>query len=250
MTKVPPDLLEPTPRFVILELTTRCNLRCLYCALSQPSFHGRDLEFDRDAMIAELARIGVRNVQISGHGEATIVPQWHVIARSLQDAGIRIQLTTNLAKQLSAEELAVFTRMQCITLSCDTVDPELFHKLRRPARFDQMTANLARLKSVLAPRGPERPFLAINCTLSDRVIDGLPALLTWARDNEFDAVSLVNLFEYPAVDPDFPVRHPKHADPAHANQRIREAAQLARELGLEFNVMDGLSAELEAAVQR
>lgn len=248
MNPAPLDLLAPVPRFVILELTTRCNLRCLYCALSQPEFHGRDLDFDREAMIAELARLGVHNVQISGHGEATVVPRWHVVARALQDAGIRIQLTTNLAKRLSDEELAVFAVMQCITVSCDTVDPELFHKLRRPARFDQMLTNLARLKSVLAPRGPGRPFLAINCTFSDRVVDGLPALLRWARDNEFDAVSLVNLFEYPAVIPDFPVRHPKHVDPARAIQRIHEGATLARELGLEFNVMDGLSAELEAVV--
>ena len=246
---VPVDLLAPVPRFVMLELTTRCNLRCLYCALSQPEFHGRDLDFDRDAMIAELARLGVRNVQISGHGEATIVPGWHVVARALQAADIRIQLTTNLTKKLSAEELDVFAKMQAITLSCDTVDPETFHRLRRPARLEQVRANLARLKAHLPPRGSGRPFMAVNCTYSDRVVDGLPELLAWARAEDFDAVSLVNLFEYPTVEADYPVRHPKNADPARAIRRIHEAAAIARELGLEFNVMDGLIAELEEAVQ-
>jgi MoaA/NifB/PqqE/SkfB family radical SAM enzyme len=245
-----PALLAPLPGFLILELTTRCQLRCLYCALSQPGFHGRDLEFDRERLLAELDELGIRHVQVSGHGEATIVPGWHLVAAALQDAGIRVQLTTNLAKRLAPEELAVFRRLQCITVSCDTVDPVLFERLRRPAKFERMEENLARLLEQLPARGAERPHLAINCTYSAPVVDGLPELLRWGSARGFDAVSLVNLFEYPAVDPAFPVLHPARVDPARALQRIGEAAALARELGLEFHVMDGLHTELEEALAR
>ena len=63
-------------------------------------------------------------------------------------------------------------------------------------------------------------------------------------------MSLVNLIEYPTVDPDFPVRHPAKVDPRHAWTRIAEAQVLAPELGLGFFVMDGLFSALEEALAR
>jgi MoaA/NifB/PqqE/SkfB family radical SAM enzyme len=243
-------MLQALPGFLILELTTRCNLRCLYCALAQPDFHGRDLEFDPAQIVRQVLELGIRAVQVSGHGEATIVPGWHKVARAFQDAGVTVQLTTNLSKRLSPAELEAMALMQCITVSCDTVDAELFARLRRPARFERMVENLVRLRAHLPARGEGRPHLAINCTFSDRVVDGLPDLMHWAAREEFDALSLVNLFEYPAVEPDFPVRHPASVDPARAWARIAEAQALAPKLGLEFHVMDGLVSALEEALAR
>ncbi|HTF89753.1 MAG TPA: radical SAM protein [Planctomycetota bacterium] len=242
-----PTLLEPLPGFLILELTTRCNLKCLYCAVSQPGYIGRDLQVDMPATLEAIRELGVGEVQLSAHGEATLVPGWHDIARALEDAGLRVLLTTNLSKRFSPEELAAFARMQTIAVSIDTVNPELFARLRRPARFERLCENLAHLRAHIPARGAARPYLAVNCTVSEHVIDGLSDLVRWAAREEFDAVSLVNLVVYPTVDPEFPVRHPARVDPARATARIDEAQALAHQLGLAFNVMEGLRTALAEA---
>src|SRR5213079_2481089 len=37
-----------------LEFTSRCNLRCVYCAVSQPTYSGRDLEHEQlESIIAD-----------------------------------------------------------------------------------------------------------------------------------------------------------------------------------------------------
>ncbi|MEO6708728.1 MAG: radical SAM protein [Planctomycetota bacterium] len=242
-----PTLLEPLPGFLILELTTRCNLRCVYCAVSQPEYVGRDLQLDVASTLAAIRELGVGEVQLSAHGEATLVPGWHDIARALEDAGLRVLLTTNLSKRFSLEELAALARMQTIAVSIDTADPELFARLRRPARFERLCENLAHLRAHLPPRTAARPYLAVNCTFSEPVVDGLPELVRWAAREEFDAVSLVNLVVYPTVDPGFPVQHPARVDAERAAARIDEAQAIAHQLGLAFNVMDGLRSALEEA---
>jgi molybdenum cofactor biosynthesis enzyme MoaA len=249
---MPSDSLRPLTEFVIIELTTRCNLRCVYCALSQPEFHGQDLAFDRAAIVDGLRRAGVSRVQISGHGESTIVSGWHEFSRLLRDAGFAVEVTTNLSKVLAPEELVELSAMRSITMSCDTVDPELFARLRRPAKLERVEENVARLLSRLPPRGEGRPYLAINCTLNDRVvgIEGVQGLVRWASAREFDCVSLVNLVDYPSVDPNFPVRHPADVDPKAAIAEIEAARRLACELDVDFNVMGGLDFRLEEALQR
>lgn len=249
MSEHAPDLLAPCPGFAILELSSRCNLGCAYCGVSQPGYAGRDLSVDPVQVIAELRTLGVSSVLISGNGESTVAPGWHLVAEALLDAGIAIRMTTNLARRPTDSELAVFARMEAITVSCDTVDAELFARLRPPARFADICANLAALRAALPPRGTPRPALAVHCVFTDRVVDGIADLVRWAAREELDTVALVNLFEYPDLDPDFPLRHPARVDAGHAARRIDEARSLAEELGITFHVMPGLHADLEEALE-
>jgi len=244
------DLLAPVPGFAILELSSRCNLRCTYCGVSQPGYAGLDLALDPAEVIAQLRALGVTSALISGNGESTVAPGWHRVAEALLDAGIAIRMTTNLARRASGAELAVLARMDAITVSCDTVDAELFARLRPPARFDELCANLAALRAHLPPRGGRRPVLAVHCVFTDRVVDGIADLVRWAAREELDTVALVNWLEYPALDPAFVLRHPAHVDATHATRRIDEAREVARELGVDFHVMAGLDAELAAGLER
>lgn len=242
-----PDLTRARPRFVMLELTSRCNLRCLYCALSQPEFHGKDLELGREEVVSQIRAVDPEEVQLNGHGESTLLRDWHLLATDLMNSGIQVSLTTNLALVWNAAELAVLARMKSLTVSCDTADPELFARLRRGSTLARVEQNLELLEAEAARLGVPRPYVALNCTYTDRVVEGLPRLVEWARDRNLDAVSLTNLVEYPQVDPEFPVRHPANVDPAGALASIRRAARIAHDAGIDFNAMGGLIESLELA---
>lgn len=239
------QLLEPGLRYLMLELTSRCNLRCVYCAVSQPDFHGLDITLGFERLRTELSSEGPIEIQMNGHGETTIVRNWEVLARELIEDGHRLSLTSNLAIPLRAEELAVIRKMQRVTVSLDTCDPELLARLRRGSRLEKIEANLQRIRA-----GPGAPYVAINCTFTDRVMEGLPALVEWAAAHDLQCVALTNLVEYPQIDPDMSVRHPAEVDPQRALELLRRARTRAAELGLDFHAMDGLQELLVEASAR
>ena len=43
---IEPRLLRARPRTVFVEMTSNCNVRCIYCPVSLPGYHGQDLQLD------------------------------------------------------------------------------------------------------------------------------------------------------------------------------------------------------------
>lgn len=244
-----PKLTRFAPARVLLELTSRCNLRCVYCALSQPDFHGKDLEVGLDRVLAELDTLHPEEVQISGHGESTIVRDWTRVAKFFRERDVAVAITTNLAATLEPDELEEFVHMRRITVSCDTSDPVLFGKLRRGATFAKVDGNLRRIQDEAKRRGLTVPFIALNCTMTDAVVPGLVDLVRWAKQRELNGVSLVNLVVYSMAPDVMHVRHPAEADPKLALEQIELARRTANDLGLEFEMMGGLVESLEAALE-
>src|SRR5260370_29161219 len=76
------DLLGPGPiREVRLDLTTRCDLRCVYCAVSQPWYDGADMGTEvLQKAVPAILQIAAHNqleyFSVAGHGETTFMPGW------------------------------------------------------------------------------------------------------------------------------------------------------------------------------
>jgi hypothetical protein len=64
--------LNSSPRLegAHIEFTTKCNLKCSYCAVSQPDDVGRDIGLPTiDAVIADVVALRVPKVGISGKAD-------------------------------------------------------------------------------------------------------------------------------------------------------------------------------------
>lgn len=240
-------LLQPRMREVIVEATSRCNLRCLYCAVSQPGYVGRDLEGDPQAILRGIVELGPREVQINGHGETTMLPGWVELARLLTESGVPVTLTSNLARPYESRELEALSRLMRLTVSCDSSDPALYARLRRGGRLEQLEQNLDAIRGAARVRGERGPRIAINCTFSHLVVAGLPELVRWAARKDLDAVALTNLVVYPGLPGKLVLRHPAQVDPLGTQRSVAEARRIARELGLDFYTMGGLDEDLERA---
>ena len=109
------ELLAPGPlQQIRLDLTTRCNLRCVYCAVSQITYRGEDMPVelahratDHIAQIARNRNQRPHVVDVNGHGETTFMHGWVDVCNSLLDHNLSLSITTNLAKAYSQEELEV-----------------------------------------------------------------------------------------------------------------------------------------------
>lgn len=90
------------PRYVVWELTLKCDLACSHCGSRAGRPRAEELTVEECADLArQLAAMGTREVVFIG-GEAYLHPRWLEIVRSAADAGLRCDLTTG-GRGFSAE---------------------------------------------------------------------------------------------------------------------------------------------------
>ncbi len=244
-----PDRLHARTRIVHVELTSRCNLACVYCAVSQPGYQGRDLDLDPSDWVDQLERLHPREVHLNGHGETTLLRGWQRLARSLLERGLPLALTTNLSHAFEPDEIDVLSRMVSITISCDTPDPELHASIRRGSSLALVERNLEALIGLCRERGRQQPYIAINAVVTDLTVAGLPDLARWAFFSGANSLSLVSLIPYPPPrNGAVRTQRPARVDADSASRSIEEARRLAGEFRLDFNVMPGLEANLRQPV--
>ena len=223
MRKIEPnaeDLRTPFVDTVVFAVTTNCNLRCTYCAVSLPDYRGEDFDLSRVEDLAEsFSAAKVSLVQISGHGETTMISGWEALSRSFADRNIEVCITSNFSKVFSDAEVDTFARMSWITISVDTVDRKLLKQLRRKVDLRTILDNMAVIKSSARRLGLS-PAFNWQCTLSGDVIFGLIDWFELGLANGVTVFTLGNLIEHPGL-PNSP-RHPARLD----KDRLRAACDV------------------------
>ena len=113
---------SPTTPSLHFSVTSRCNLRCVYCDVSSPGYVGHEFDFQNfKEAVAKLKQRDTRCVSFYGEGETTTIENWHEYVRSLREAGILVYLVSNFARRFSDLELDALSEVHEINVSCDTV---------------------------------------------------------------------------------------------------------------------------------
>ncbi len=129
-----------------LSVTDRCNLRCTYC---MPEAHYTWLEkphllsFEELTRVVRLLRVhGLEKVRITG-GEPLLRQKLPKLVEMLAGTGVgQLALTSNgvlLEKQASALRSA---GLQRLTVSLDTLQPEVFTRLAQRSELDSVLSSL------------------------------------------------------------------------------------------------------------
>ena len=134
-------------RIIHIEFTSKCNLRCIYCAINQNGyvFHSLSPEtIEEIVQLIILRRVDV--VSVNGHGETTTFPGWHRYCDKLIEHKIPLHIISNLTLSFSDEEIDTLSRFRDIEVSCDTADPELFARIRRGGTLKSLESNIRRIQ--------------------------------------------------------------------------------------------------------
>jgi MoaA/NifB/PqqE/SkfB family radical SAM enzyme len=155
-----------------LQLTERCNSRCVSCDYWR---HGReDMTVETvSRLLPSLRELQTHTVQITG-GEPLLHRQWAQIAQLLRDEGLHLWLVTSgvsLAKHAArAAEL-----FQSITVSLDGTDRGMYAAIRGLDAFDKVCEGIRAIALAGAP-------VSVRVTVQRSNYRALPAFVTLARD--------------------------------------------------------------------
>ena len=181
-------------------ITNRCNFSCIYCAHSGENGH---VGFFRNEMEQErfldfvdfLVCKGLKIFNFCGIGELTTYPKWQELLDllSIRYPQLRIRVISNFGKELNDGELATLARLDLVHVSCDTLDANLYSRLRKGGRLPVLLENIRRLKEKFSGDPVRDPKLAFNVTATDAIIDKLENLFRFAAENDM-FVHVSNLF--------------------------------------------------------
>lgn len=188
-------------RDVRVDINERCNLRCVYCAVSQPGYAGVEMAPETlEAIVRALSfESNITHIAVNGHGETTYHPGWREFCERLLAQRLPLSIITNFARRYADEELDVLSRFSVVQISIDSADPDLLGEIRRRVDLGTITLNLARLRATALARQRPLPTLAFSCGLYDRNVLGLERLAWLAVACGVRLVTFWNLVKYPDV---------------------------------------------------
>ena len=144
-----------------LSLTDKCNFRCVYCMREDQKFNLTRLELSTEELmrIARVGRsLGIRTVRLTG-GEPLMRSDAVDVVRQLREIGFDdLSMTTNgslLTRRVGGVSTAQALKdagLDRINVSCDSLDPARFARIRRRGDFDTVMAGIDEARRVgLAP---------------------------------------------------------------------------------------------------
>ena len=211
LAEVDPALLLARPRGLMIEYTSRCNLRCKYCSKSNPGdddIPGRDMDLQSqtlDQVLALIASQPVHELLLAGTGESTFHKDWLTDIPRLIAAGKAankdcfIHINSNLALKYGDAEFAVLAQLDGIMVSIDTADRELTRSVRAKSDLALISYNIVRLKSWCTSRGLRAPRVSINATVYAEAAQGIYELVVMLAQLPIDQLTLSDLIEFEAV---------------------------------------------------
>lgn len=157
-----------------VNLTSRCNLRCVYCTVGQPGHVDRDIENNSlDKLMDFLARRPGVDVNLGCFTETTSYADWVPVLNRFLDLGANIHLTSNLAKLLDESEIDVMARVATLLTSIDTLDRERLKEKRKGADIRTILYNLTRIRGRARQLGRASPRLVWICVPRQETLDDL-----------------------------------------------------------------------------
>lgn len=166
------------PLWVALEITRRCNIRCLGCfghPVPPPAPAAGPAPPDLDEALleriaGELPRAGTGEVILVGNGEPLLHPRWSQVVRTLKRAGLEVEMFTN-GTLLDAGRAAEIVRagVDRLNVTFWSVNPEehaRWHPEVPLEMLEQRIRGLALLREARRKLGSRTPRLIVQMPLS------------------------------------------------------------------------------------
>jgi molybdenum cofactor biosynthesis enzyme MoaA len=190
------DLLDLTRTHAYAEMaisfTNRCNLSCVYCVQSTQKKVNPYFQMDFPSQYCKetlefFASQKINLLRSCVEGEATIHNGWYEFFSEFhcKYPHIKLRITTNLSRRYTEREIDLLARYSEIDVSCDSLDPKLYAKLRRGGNLELVLDNLRRICAQADLLGKKRPLITLHVVVSDVTWPGLEDLADYALSHGY-----------------------------------------------------------------
>ena len=230
-------MAEAEPVCLYLETTNRCNLLCTTCprtfeALEPPG----DMSWELFTAIVDQFP-NIARVVLHGVGEPMMVAALPRMIRYLKDRGTYVLFNTNgtLLTERKGRQL-IDSGLDELRVSLDAAEPVAFKAVRGRDMFGRIVRRVREFRAMQRALGTDTPRVSLWLTGLKDTVDQLADFVRLAHDMDVPEVYLQRLVYFPEGQG---LARPDQAlfagrDDAEGTL-IREAEELARQLGIAFN---------------
>jgi MoaA/NifB/PqqE/SkfB family radical SAM enzyme len=195
------------PKGVMIEYTSRCNLRCRYCTKSNEGdelIPGRDMDMAPQTISRVLELIShykFEEVLLAGTGETTFHQNWREDVPRITDLARRanenvyVYINTNFAINYGFDDWFVFQKLDGLVISIDTLDADLTKTVRAKSSIHLITHNILSFVSYCKKNNKRLPEIKVNITLYDSAVESLLPLLYFLNELPIHSVAVSDLVE-------------------------------------------------------
>lgn len=190
------------PFYVTLDVTRRCNLRCLGCRFhsenARPPAVGdpdvKDVSFEMlERLFSDLKELNTRTLLLIAEGEPFLHPRFFDIVRLAKKCGMRTIVTTNgtLIDERKAGDI-IEAGLDEMHVSLWTNSLEGYEKQypgTDPLNFDRVIDGVRTLSSLKAEDRTRAPYIILTNPINRLNYQGVDAMVALAKQTGFDAIS-------------------------------------------------------------
>jgi len=204
-----------SPRKVSIEVTTRCQLNCVYCT--------RDKSKEEDLTLVALRQMesklsGVKEIVICGIGESFCYPYLYEALEILKN--YQITIITNGAIPIHFEMLNQYGNVKVLIFSIDATTEDKMKAICVGYHFENLLDNLEQLKKYPNIAG------VVNTTLVVDNLEEIPTIVDFAKEHGLVAVN----FELPIGNEEF-----TSTFKLQIQKKIKEGMERAKQKQIIFN---------------
>jgi MoaA/NifB/PqqE/SkfB family radical SAM enzyme len=196
------------PTEVILDLTRRCNLKCIMCTQIRHSDDipahlswydsGRELPLATWIALLDQVKPFRPRLHLTG-GEPMVYANFQDLVREIKRRGFFMRLTTNGTLLSGAAELLVSLGVEVVAVSLDGPKEKHDHIRGQKGTFGRVAAGIQALTEARKHLRRAGPILVINCTISKANLDVLEQMVPLALGLEADILQFHHtFFDWPA----------------------------------------------------
>ncbi|MFQ5892957.1 MAG: radical SAM/SPASM domain-containing protein [Nitrospinota bacterium] len=224
------DVQPPPPTCLYIEVTNRCNLKCVTCIRTfETREEAKDLSFDEVRSVVDQLPSLDRAV-LHGIGEPLLNRELPRMIEYLKARGVYVLFNTN-AVLLTPEWQAclIETELDELRVSMDAATEEKYEQIRGFPVLHRLVANLKELHALKQRRGASRPLVSLWLMGLKESIHEMPAFFGIAKEVGADEVYLQRLV-YADGGPAGSVMHREHSLHGAEDGQVDEVLQVCEEL--------------------